>query len=156
MSLRWINKNATTEVIDNSLCSCKFGYHQLCYEKWINLVREKQCLICRNDISMNFLYTIPFDASRNRITTQRRPPFVNIALMSPRSRYRYGIPFSYRPRRVTFCDRILNTISCEDDPNIQNPLVDWIDHNSDLILMTLLTICCFTSIIVMVMIFTYS
>ncbi len=145
-----ILESATPEIISNELCSCNFHYHQLCYEKWINLVKQKQCLMCRKDISMNFLYTSPFDASNNITTVQRRAPFINIALMSPRTRYRYGIPFMYQPRRVNIIDRIFNAIICVDDPNEQNPLVDWVYHNQDSCVMSVVTIFCFSSLVVVI------
>ena len=92
-------ENASHTLTYNEYCSCKFHYHQMCYEKWINLVKQKQCLICRQDISMNFILTKPFDQNipTPQIITRRRPSFINIALMSPRSRHRYGIPFMYNP-----------------------------------------------------------
>ena len=146
-----IIENSKSQIIKNELCSCNFQYHQFCYEKWINLVKEKKCLMCRNDISMNFLHTQPFDLSNNQITTRRRPPFVNIAMMSPRSRYRYGVPFMYRPRPNNFCDRCLNFISCN-DIHRNNPIVNWTHDNYCLVFASMF-ITFFISLIILAFIY---
>lgn len=142
-------ENASHHLTYNQYCSCKFHYHQMCYEKWINLVKQKQCLICRQDISMNFILTKAFDditPTPNSIT-RRRPSFINIALMSPRSRHRYGIPFMYNPRRITYLDRICNLLSCQEENRLNNN-VDWLYENYDCFLSLMLVVFCFLLIFV--------
>tara|TARA_B110000008_G_scaffold214476_1_gene213632 strand:+ start:604 stop:1128 length:525 start_codon:yes stop_codon:yes gene_type:complete len=148
-------ENASHTLTYNDYCTCKFHYHQMCYEKWINLVKQKQCLICRNDISMNFLLTKPFDEIRSNSITRRRPSFINVAMMSPRTRHRYGIPFMYNPRRISYLDRICNILSCQEEHQL-NPVVDWLQDNYDCFIATMLTMFCisliFVSIIFILMI----
>jgi len=135
-----IVENASHTLTYNEYCSCKFHYHQMCYEKWVNLVKQKQCLICRQDISMNFLVTTPFDQNRppSQIITTRRPSFINIAMMSPTTRYRHGIPFMYNPRRISNLDRCCNVLSRKPEEQL-NPTVDWIQSHYDCFMITVLT-----------------
>lgn len=142
-------ENASHSLTYNEYCSCKFHYHQMCYEKWINLVKQKQCLICRQDISMNFILTTPFDENRPvpQIITTRRPSFINIALMSPRTRYRYGIPFMYNPRRISNLDRLCNILSCQPEEQL-NQGVDWIQEHYDCVIGVILSVFCFCLIFI--------
>jgi hypothetical protein len=109
-----IQDNAAYDLSYNLYCSCKFNYHQQCYEQWINLIKSEKCLICRNDISMNFIHSIPFYLDNSRNSVRRRASFttINIGQMSPRTRHQYGIPFMYSPRRMTTLDTFANYICC--------------------------------------------
>lgn len=142
-----IIENASHDLSYNEFCPCKFHYHQLCYEKWINLVKNEKCLICRKDISMNFIFTNPFNKKTN-VITRRRPSFINITTMSPRTRYRYGIPWMYTPRRINIFDRLCNTLSCNYTEQ-HNTNVDWMFENFDCIVVFSLFIC-FIGIVVVI------
>lgn len=149
-----IVENASHDLSYNNYCSCNFHYHPMCYEKWINLVKQEQCLICRQDISMNFLNTIPFYTTRTQsiMPIRRRPSFINIAMMSPRTRYRYGIPFMYQPRRISNLDRVFNVLSCNNTEQT-NSLVDYVYHNLDCFVAICLTFFCMSCIITVIVVF---
>ncbi len=110
-----IQDNGAYDLSSNCYCSCKFNYHQQCYEQWINLIKSENCLICRKDISMNFIHSIPFYLDNSRNSVRRRTSFttIDIGRMSPRTRHQYGIPFMYSPRRISTLDTFANYICCK-------------------------------------------
>ena len=125
------------------------------FNKLINLTRNQSCIICKTDISMNFIHYKPFylDNSSNVIRNRRNIrnfTSLDIQNMSPRTRYRYGIPFTYQPRRLTVTDNLLNYICCK-PLNNTNPYLDSFFENLDTILVVLFIGFISTAIVVIVM-----
>ena len=101
---------------------------------------------------MNFIHYKPFylDNSSNVIRNRRNFTSLDIRNMSPRSRYRYGIPFSYQPRRLTTIDNLLNYVCCK-PLNNTNPYLDSFIENLDTILVVLFIGTISAAIVVVVM-----
>jgi len=152
-----IQDNAALDISSNTYCDCRFYFHHSCYEKWINLTRNQSCIICKTDISMNFINSIPFylDNSRNVIRNRRNFNSLDINNMSPRTRHRYGIPFSYRHRQHNLVDHCFNYVCCKHRPfNRNNPYVDEIINNLEGIVIVLFFSFVSTTIVIALIIFT--
>ena len=152
-----IQDNAALDISSNTYCDCRFYFHQPCYEKWINLTRNQSCIICKTDISMNFIYTTPFnlDNSNNMIRNRRNFNSLDINNMSPRTRHRYGIPFSYTHRPHNFIDDCFNYLCCRPRPFTRNnPYVDDIIENLEGMVVVLLVSFVSAAIVIAIIVFT--
>lgn len=147
-----IQDNAALDISSNTYCDCRFYFHQSCYEKWINLTRNQSCIICKTDISMNFIHFKPFylDNSSNVIRNHTNFTSLDIRNMSPRSRYRYGIPFAYQPRTLTTLDNLFNYVCCK-PLNNTNPYLDSFLENLEGIIVVLFIGFISAAIVVVVM-----
>lgn len=148
-----IQDNAALDISSNTYCDCRFYFHQSCYEKWINLTRNQSCIICKTNISMNFIHFKPFylDNSSNVIRNRTNFTSLDIRNMSPRTRYRYGIPFAYQLRTPTIIDNVFNYLCCKPINNT-NPYLDYFIENLEGIIVFLFIGFISTAIVVLVMV----
>jgi|UniRef100_A0A6C0IR00 hypothetical protein len=145
--------NGSYDLSINNYCSCRFNYHAQCYEQWINLTKNENCLMCRQDISFNYIHLKPFyiDNSRNISITSFAT--IDIRYMSPRTRYLAGVPFMYEPRPITNLDRFSNYICCK---KIQRPnaYVNEMVDNLDIIILVICVFLTFVGVATVIIILT--
>ena len=109
------------DLSENAFCTCKFYYHESCYEEWIQYKKENKCLICDQDISSNFYITSPEISPRNRhfVLTRREQRLLR--------------RMQIRERRIGCDDIFCNIICCRFPYNRRNCCLTWTQLNEDFI-----------------------